>query len=412
MHYRMRAAARGVAERYAALDPQLNERTRRLTAAAEARAFGYGGITVVSAIYGMSRATVDRGLADLDAVAAGALPGRVRRPGGGRARRVVTDPGLGPALDALVQPATRGDPESPLQWTAKSAAALARTLTAAGHPVGRTAVARLLKERGYRLQAPQKRLEGMQHPERDAQFQYIADHSAAWRAAGVPVISVDAKKKELVGDFKNGGREWHPAGQPEAVQCHDFAHLGLGKACPYGVYDVAHQAGWVAVGQDHDTAQFAVHTIERWWHEQGRARYPAAQDLYIVADGGGSNGSRVRLWKVELQRFATAAGIRVHVSHFPPGTSKWNFIEHRLFSFISMNWRGKPLTTFETVVELIGHTRTTTGLTVWAEWDQGTYPTGIKITPAQVRALNLVADPFQGHWNYTISPQDDSVTKG
>ena len=209
----------------------------------------------------------------------------------------------------------------------------------------------------------------------------------------------------LVGDFKNPGREWHPAGHPPGVQCHDFVHLGLGKACPYGVYDVAHQAGWVAVGQDHDTAQFAVHTIARWWREQGRTRYPDARDLYIVADGGGSNGYRVRLWKVELQRFATASGLRIHVSHFPPGASKWNYIEHRLFSFISMNWRGRPLTTFETIVDLIGHTTTGTGLTVWAEWDQGTYPTGIRITPAQVRALNLEPDAFQPQWNYTISPQ-------
>jgi transposase len=412
MHYRLREVAAGVDLRRRALAPELNERIRRLTAAAEARAIGRGGITLVSEIYGMSRATIYRGLRDLDDLAAEGLPGQIRRPGGGRHRRIDEDPGLGAALDRLVEPVTRGDPESPLLWTAKSAVKLAAELRDAGHRVGPTTVAALLKERGYRLQANRKRLEGAQHPDRNAQFQHIADRTKAWHAAGVPVISVDAKKKELVGDFKNAGREWHPTGHPPEVQCHDFAHLGIGKAVPYGVYDVAHQAGWVAVGQDHDTAQFAVHTIERWWQEQGRLRYPDAQDLYIVADGGGSNGSRVRLWKLELQRFATATGLRVHVSHFPPGTSKWNYIEHRLFSFISMNWRGRPLTTFETVVELIGHTTTATGLTVWAEWDPGVYPTGIRVTPAQMRALNLEADSFQGQWNYTISPQSVSFIDG
>ncbi len=409
MQYRLREVARGVAHRWQALAPQMNERTRRLTAAAEARAIGRGGITLVSQVSGLSRATITRGVRDLDAAAAGALPGQIRRPGGGRRRRIDEDPTLGTDLDRLVEPVTRGDPESPLRWTAKSAAALARTLQAQGHAVSPTTVETLLKQRGYRLQAARKRLEGAQPPDRDAQVQHIADQTRTWMAAGVPVLSVDAKKNELVGDFKNPGREWHPAGHPPAVQCHDFAHLGIGKACPYGVYDVAHQAGWVAVGQDHDTAPFAVHTLERWWQEQGRTRYPAARDLYVVADGGGSNGYRVRLWKWELQRFANATGLRIHVSHFPPGTSKWNYIEHRLFSFISMNWRGRPLTTFETIVDLIGHTTTGTGLTVWAEWDQGTYPTGLRITPAQLRTLNLVEDAFQGRWNYTIAPQTDSV---
>jgi len=312
-------------------------------------------------------------------------------------------------LTRLADPVTRGDPESPLCWTAKSVAQLTAALRAQGHVVGETTVGQVLKAQGYSLQANQKRLEGADHPERDAQFQHIADQAKAYLQAGLPVISVDAKKKELVGDFKNPGRERHPAGHPPEVQCHDFVHLGIGTACPYGVYDVAHQVGWVAVGQDHDTAQFAVHTIARWWQEQGRARYLDAQDLYIVADGGGSNGYRVRLWKVELQRFANATGLRVHVSHFPPGASKWNYIEHRLFSFISMNGRGRPLTTFETIVDLIGHTTTSTGLTVWAEWDHGIYPTGIRIPPAQVRALNLEPDPFLGQWNYTISPQPVSV---
>ncbi len=410
MHYRMREAMRGVESRYQALAPQLNERTRRLTAAAEAQALGYGGITAVSQVYGMSRATLHRGLVDLEAVAAGTLAGHIRRPGGGRRRRVEVDATLGTDLDHLVQPGTRGDPESRLLWTAKSAARLAAELRAQGHQVGATTVATLLKTRGYRLQATRKRLEGAEHPERDAQFQHIADQTKAWQAAGVPVISVDAKKKELVGDFKNPGREWHPAGHPPEVPCHDFVHLGIGKACPYGVCDVAHQTGWVAVGQDHDPAPFAVHTIERWWQEQGRARYAAAHDLYIVADGGGSNGYRVRLWKVELQRFANASGLQIHVSHFPPGTSQGNYIEHRLFGFLSINGRGRPLTTFETIVDLIGHTTTQTGLTVWADWDQGTYPTGIHITPAQVRALNLEPDVFQGHWNYTIAPQPVSLT--
>ena len=409
VHYRMREVAAGVAERWTALQPQLNERTRRLAAAAESRAIGWGGVALVHEVTGLSQATILRGRRDLDAAAAGTLPGVVRRPGGGRRRLVDTDPTLGPDLDRLVHPVTRGDPESALLWTAKSADALARALQAQGHPVSATTVAALLKARGYRLQANRKRLEGTQHPDRDAQFQHIAAQTTAWQQAGVPVISVDAKKKELVGDFKNRGQEWHPAGQPDDVQCHDFAHLGIGKACPYGVYDVTHQAGWVGVGQDHDTAQFAVHTIERWWTEQGKARYPSAHDLYIVADGGGSNAARARLWKVELQRFATATGLTVHVSHFPPGTSKWNYIEHRLFSFISMNWRGRPLTTFETIVDLIGHTRTQTGLTVWAEWDQGTYPTGIRITDDEMDALALEYDAVRGKWNYTISPQDDSV---
>ena len=411
VHYRMRETAAGVAARWAALGPQLNERTRRLTAAAEARAIGRGGVALVHEVTGLSQATIIRGQRDLDAVAAGTLPGVVRRPGGGRRRRIDTDPTLGPDLDQLVQPVTRGDPMSPLLWTAKSAATLARALQAQGHPVSATTVAALLKERGYHLQANRKRLEGAQHPERDAQFQHIATQTTAWQQAGVPVISVDAKKKELVGDFKNGGREWHPAGQPDDVQCHDFLSLGIGKACPYGVYDVAHQAGWVGVGQDHDTAQFAVHTLERWWTEQGQTRYPAAHDLYIVADGGGSNAAKARLWKVELQRFATAHRLTIHVSHFPPGTSKWNYIEHRLFSFISMNWRGHPLTTFETIVDLIGHTKTQTGLTVWAEWDKGTYPTGIRITKEEMDALALVHDEVRGQWNYTISPQSDSVIK-
>ena len=404
MRYRLEAQKGPVRQRWEALHGELNERTKRLTAAAEARAIGYGGITLVSEVTGLGRPVIRRGLQEL--AAGESLPaGRVRRSGGGRRRLIDVDPALGEDLDRLVEPVTRGDPMSPLRWTAKSAVALTRELRALGHQVGPTTVTALLKQRGYRLQANRKRLEGAQHPDRDAQFRFIAEHARDWQSAGVPVISVDAKKKELVGDFKNPGREWHPAGQPPAVQCHDFVHLGIGKACPYGVYDVAAQAGWVAVGQDHDTAQFAVHTIERWWQEQGQHRYPDARDLYIVADGGGSNGSRVRLWKVELQRVATATGLRIHVSHFPPGTSKWNYIEHRLFSVISMNWRGQPLTTFETIVDLIGHTTTATGLTVWAEWDHGTYPTGIRISPAQVQALNLEPDAFQGAWNYTINPK-------
>ncbi len=315
MRYRLESQKEPVRQRWEALRGELNERTKRLTAAAEARAIGFGGVTLVSEVTGLGRATIRRGLHELDT---GESPTghRVRRAGGGRRRRIDADPTLGDDLDRLVEPVTRGDPMSPLRWTAKSVAALARELRAMGHAVGSTTVAVLLKQRGYRLQANRKRLEGTQHPDRDAQFRFINDHSREWQAIGVPVISVDAKKKELVGDFKNPGREWHPAGQPPDVQCHDFAHLGIGKACPYGVYDVAAQAGWVAVGQDHDTAQFAVHTIERWWHEQGHCRYPDARDLYIVADGGGSNGHRVRLWKVELQRVANATGLRIHVSHF------------------------------------------------------------------------------------------------
>jgi len=391
-----------LADKFATFLPHLDEKQRRLYAAAEARALGYGGITRVARASGLSRPTIYQGLRDLDQPP---IPGRVRRGGGGRPTIHDRDPALQDALDALIEPDTRGDPESPLRWTCKSTRQLAAALTAQGHPVSHSTVADLLRAADYSLQAPAKTLEGRQHPARDAQFGYLNEQTKAFQAQGQPVISVDTKKKELVGAFKNGGREWQPAGAPELVHVHDFPDPTVGKAIPYGRYDVTQNTGWVTVGQDHDTARFAVATIARWWEVVGRPTYPQADQLLICADGGGSNGSRLRLWKAELQHFASATGVTVTVCHLPPGTSKWNKIEHRLFAHISMNWRGRPLVSHEAIVDLIGATTTRTGLRVRAERDTRSYPTKVVVPDGEMAALALTRHAFHGEWNYTIHPQ-------
>jgi transposase len=389
---------------YELVSPRLDERQRRLLAAAAARALGRGGITMVARATGMSRQTVYDGLADLDD-ATGLAVGRARRPGGGRKRLVERDPGLVAALEALVDPVTRGDPESPLRWTCKSTAQLARALTAQGHPVSDDTVGRLLKQQDYTLQRTRKTVEGAQHPDRDAQFGYLNEQARAHLAAGQPVVSVDTKKKELVGDYANPGQEWQPSGAPVEVKVHDFPDKQLGKAIPYGVYDLGANTGWVSVGTDHDTARFAVATLGRWWEQAGRALYPDAERLLVTADAGGSNGYRVRAWKTELARFAAATGLAVTVCHFPPGTSKWNRIEHRLFSAISVNWRGRPLVSHEVIVELIGATTTRTGLRVHAELDRGVYPLGVKVSDAELAAVPLTRHDWHGEWNYGIAPR-------
>ncbi len=388
--------------KFEAVLPHLDERQRRLVLGAEARVLGHGGIGLVARAAGVSRATVSRGVAELEA---GEEPlGRARQRGGGRKPRTETDPGLRNALLALVEPASRGDPESPLRWTTKSTRNLADALVNQGHEVSDRTVARLLREEHFSLQGTSKQVEGRQHADRDAQFRYLNDQAEAHLAERCPVISVDTKKKELVGHYANKGREWRPAGEPVAVNVHDFLDKELGKAIPYGGYDVGANAGWVAVGRDHDTAEFAVATIRRWWTMAGKLAYPEAGRLLICADGGGSNGYRTRLWKVELARLAAATGLEITVCHLPPGTSKWNKIEHRLFSQISMNWRGRPLTSHEVVVNLIAGT-TRTGLTVHAELDEGAYPAGIKISDKQMRVLQQRAirrHDFHGEWNYTL----------
>jgi Rhodopirellula transposase DDE domain len=389
--------------RYQALKPMLDEQGRRRFAAAEARAAGHGGIKAVSHITGIARSTIGRGLVELrEAVAP--LPGRVRRLGGGRKPLTTTDPSLLDDLRALVEPATRGDPETPLKWTAKSLRNLTAGLRALGHRISYNTVGAALRTLGYSLQANCKTREGASHPDRDAQFGYINEQVKAALAAGEPTISVDTKKKELVGDFKNGGREWRPQGQPEAVRVHDFLIPGLGRAVPYGVYDIGENAGWVSVGIDHDTASFAVNAIRRWWHVMGRARYPNATRLTITADGGGSNGVRLRLWKCELQRLADELNLTIAVCHLPPGTSKWNKIEHRLFSFITQNWRGRPLVSHQVIVQLIAATTTNTGLKVRSEIDPNTYPAGVKVSDAEIARVNLQRHDFHGEWNYTITP--------
>ena len=392
--------------RYAALEPVLDERGRRRFAAAEALAAGRGGVAAVSQITGMARSTIGRGLAELRGEGAPvAAPGRVRRPGGGRKALVVKDPTLLEDLKKLVEPATRGDPMAPLLWTSKSLRHLTAELRKLRHRVGHNVVAKLLCKMGYSLQANRKTREGTSHPDRDAQFGYINDQVKQALAAGQPAISVDTKKKELVGDFKNGGREYRPKGQPEAVRVHDFKIPELGRAVPYGVYDIANNAGWVSVGIDHDTASFAVNAIRSWWQTMGCARYPQATHLVITADGGGSNGARVRLWKRELQTLANELGLEITVCHLPPGTSKWNKIEHRLFSFITQNWRARPLVSYQVIVQLIAATKTTTGLTVRSVIDENSYPAGIKVTDAEMQAINIHRHDFHGDWNYTIRPQ-------
>src|ERR687885_2105635 len=367
-----------IKDRFARVAGSLDERTRRLVAASEALALGSGGISATARATGLSRAAIRRGIAELQGGPT-AAPGRIRRPGGGRKKTSAIDPTSLPDLETLVEPTTRGDPESPLRWTCKSVRKLAAALRERGHRVSHQLVAELLQTAGYSLQANRKTREGSDHPDRDAQFAHIAATSADYLAQGDPVISVDAKKKELIGDFKNGGREWRPKGEPEEVRVHDFPIPEVGRVTPYGVYDLAANAGWVSVGIDHDTAAFAVASIRNWWQAVGQARYGPSARLLITADGGGSNGSRVRLWKLELQRLADETGLTISVCHFPPGTSKWNKIEHRLFSFISQNWRGKPLVSHEVIVNLIAATTTTTGLTVVCQLDQNTYPAGVKV---------------------------------
>jgi hypothetical protein len=396
-------SAATITERFAAIAPHLNERQVRLWAGAEVRALGRGGITEVSRATGLSRPTLYKALSELDEPPL--EEGRIRRQGGGRKRLRDRDPELEAALDALVDPDTRGDPMSPLRWTCKSTGQLALALTRGGHPVSADTVGTMLKEAGYRLQANVKTKEGSQHPDRDAQFRYLNEQAREFRDAGLPVVSVDAKKKELIGEFKNVGREWEPKGRPVEVRVHDFIVPELGKAIPYGIYDIERNVGWVNVGQDHETAAFAVESLRRWWRGDGALAYPDADQLLICADGGGSNGYRVRLWKYELSKFAAEAGLAITVCHLPPGTSKWNKIEHRLFSHISMNWRGRPLTSHEVVVELISATTTTTGLRVHAELDHGTYPESLGVTDDQMDEVDLLPHTFHGEWNYTISTQ-------
>jgi len=404
-------ASQQVQEKYAALGPLLNERQSRLWAATEARAMGRGGVTCVARATGISRKRIQAGIRELEGLAestpatAKPQPERVRRPGGGRRTLVAGDPGLVAALEALVAPATRGDPMSPLRWTSKSTPQLAAELTAQGHPVSARTVPRLLKELDYSLQGLRKTREGKDHPDRDAQFGHLNARVAAFQEKGQPVISVDTKKKELVGDFRNGGREWQPQGQPEPVRVHDFVDPELGKAIPYGVYDVTTNRGWVSVGVDHDTSAFAVQAIRTWWQQMGREQYPTATELLVTADGGGSNGRQCHLWKTELQTLADETGLAIAVSHFPPGTSKWNKIEHRMFCHITQNWRGRPLVSHEVILNLIGSTKTRTGLEVRAALDHAAYPTGVKVSPEELAAVQIVRDAFHGEWNYTVQPR-------
>jgi len=395
-----------IQRKYQLLTPEMDERRRRQWAAAEARELGWGGVSLVARATGLSRPTIHAGLRELDQPAEQrAHEGvRVRRPGGGRKRLVDTDSDLLSALEALIDPVTRGDPESPLRWTCKSTQRLADELTREQHPVGPRTVAALLKEAGYSLQANRKTREGSSHPDRNAQFEHIHAQVVAFHKQRQPVISVDTKKKELVGDFKNGGREWRPQGTPEDVRVHDFIDQDLGKAIPYGVYDLASNEGWVSVGITHDTARFAVASIRRWWTEMGAVRFPRARKLMITADGGGSNSSRNRLWKVALQELADELELRLQVCHFPPGTSKWNKIEHRMFSFITQNWRGKPLISHQAIVNLIASTTTRAGLTVKAALDSADYETNIKISDEELSRLKLKRAEFHGDWNYTLSP--------
>jgi hypothetical protein len=394
----------GIRYRYEALHPHLDEKGRRLFAAAEARTVGWGGIKLVSEITGIARSTIGRGLAELDGKTPLSGNGRVRRRGGGRKPETAKQPGLLEALESLVAPATRGDPERPLLWVSKSYRHLADGLRELGFSVSHQLVGRLLDRLGYSLQANVKTREGSHHPDRDAQFKHINERITDFLAAGQPVISVDTKKKELVGDFKNGGREWRLEGEPEEVNVHDFVDKELGKVAPYGIYDVAHNIGWVNVGVSHDTAAFAVESIRRWWRRLGRDLYPGASRLLIMADCGGSNGARVRLWKAELQKLASELGLEIMVCHLPPGTSKWNKIEHRLFSFISQNWRGKPLRTLATIVNLIGATTTTTGLKVYCDVDRNTYPKGVAVGDDEMDALDIRRAEFHGEWNYSLMP--------
>ena len=397
--------------KFEALSPVLDEQSRRLWAAAEVKVLDRGGVSSVARATGLSRTTIYQGLMDLEMLKKSKeqrKPRRVRSPGGGRKPITVSDPELVKELEQMVDPVTRGDPESPLRWTCKSTRQLASALCDQGHRIGRQKVSELLATLGYSLQSNRKVREGSQHPDRDEQFNYINEQVKSFQKRGQPVVSVDTKKKELVGDFKNRGREWQPKGSPEPVRVHDFMDKTLGKVNPYGVYDQTANVGWVNVGTDNDTAEFAVESIRRWWEKMGKERYPEAKELLITADCGGSNGYRIRLWKIELQNFANQTGLEITVCHFPPGTSKWNKIEHRMFSHISMNWRGKPLINHEVIVNLIGSTTTKQGLSIHAELDTNNYPKGIKISDEELENVNLVKAGFHGEWNYTIAPNCSS----
>jgi transposase len=397
-----------IKQRFDLLAKELNERTRRLLAASEAMTIGRGGITLVSRATGLSRKAISAGIKQLQEEAS-ISPGRIRRVGGGRKKTVTKDLSLDEDLEGLVEPVTRGDPESPLRWTCKSVRKLAVELNRQGHQVSHQLVSELLHELGYSLQANRKTHEGGEHLDRNAQFEQINAQTKIFLAQGEPVISVDAKKKELVGDFKNPGHEWHPEGEAAEVRVYDFPIPDLGRATPYGIYDLERNTGWVNVGIDHDTATFAVESIRRWWNEEGRQKYPETKRLLISADGGGSNGSRVRLWKWELQHLADELGLAITVCHLPPGTSKWNKIEHRLFAWISQNWRGKPLVDDAVIVKLIATTTTEAGLTVQCQLDTNRYPTGRKLSDEEMSTLFIVADAFHGEWNYTLFPRTGSI---
>ena len=394
----------GLRAKLARVWPLLDERTRRLIAANEARALGRGGIADVSRACGLSRKAIVKGIQEIEAGTA-LPPGRVRRPGAGRKKITEHDPRLADALERLIEPDTRGDPETPLRWTCKSTRTLAAQLTRQRHPISHMKVAQLLHAQGYSLQGNRKTEEGRGHPDRDAQFRHINTQVKRTLARGAPVISVDTKKKELVGNYANAGRQWLPAKKPVQVQGHDFPGPDVPRAYPYGVYDIDRNRGFVNVGTDHDTAAFAVASIRGWWRHEGRRLYPGAKDILITADAGGSNGSRLRLWKLELQRLADETGLSITVCHFPPGTSKWNKIEHRLFSFISSNWRGEPLRDYETIVKLISRTATATGLQVTCRLDRRKYPTGRKVTDEEMRRVHLERHKCHGDWNYTIRPR-------
>jgi Rhodopirellula transposase DDE domain len=395
----------GIRAQYEQLAAFLDERGRRLFAATEAMSVGLGGVTAVSAATGIARSTINRGIAELKA-GRHEIGSRIRRAGGGRKRAVERQPGLLAAIEALIDHAIRGDPEAPLRWVSRSQRNIVEALRQQGFEASQKLVGLLLRELKYSCQANRKTREGTSHPDRNAQFEHINATVKAAIAAGAPAISVDTKKKELVGDFKNGGRELRPKGQPEPVRVHDFKVPELGKVAPYGVYDIATNQGWVNVGIDADTAAFAVESIRRWWYRLGKARYPEARILVITADCGGSNGNRVRLWKREIQRLADETGLAITVAHLPPGTSKWNKIEHRLFAYISQNWRGKPLVSHQVILQLIAATTTKTGLVVTCDIDANSYPKGISVTDAEMAAINIKLDAFHGEWNYTIRPKE------
>jgi transposase len=398
---------RQIESKYRSLAGVMDERVRRHWAASEAKAYGWGGVCAVSAATGMSRSTIRKGMAELELreqAPDAPITSRLRSPGGGRKNLTETDPRLFKRLERLVDPSTRGDPMSPLRWTCKSTYELAQALTKQGHELSPRTVGRLLNGAGFSLQGNRKTKEGADHPDRNAQFEHISQMVKRFQRQAQPVISVDTKKKELVGEFKNGGREWQPKGKPLTVKTHDFMDVDLGKAIPYGVYDLSRNEGWVSVGIDHDTARFAAQAIHRWWKKMGAKRYPDAEQLLITADGGGSNGSRSRLWKVALQDLAERLKMPIRVCHFPPGTSKWNKIEHRMFCHITQNWRGQPLISHEVIVALIANTRTRAGLKIRAELDTARYPTGSKVSDEELAAINLKRHDFHGDWNYTLSP--------